>query len=119
MLPLRGFTLVPPRLLPDEPKPWGDKWKRGTELLWIYKSRAPDYPMFDGPGAVAEPARACQGLVPAVHKSVLLFPTDAPLALDVLFFTVEGRAYQVGYSRPVNAEPSPDVLDFMARFCGA
>ena len=118
VFPLRGFTLVPPQLQPDEPEPWGGKWKRGAEEVWIAKSR-PDYPVFYGLGPKVEAARACQGLVPAVHKSLLLPPMDAPVAIDVLFFTREGRAYQVGYARPVHAEPSRDVLEFMSRFCGS
>jgi hypothetical protein len=37
----------------------------------------------------------------------------------VQFFTLDGRAYQVGYSRPVRIKAAKDALDFLSRFCGA
>ncbi len=116
--PIAGFVLSPPQLIDGQEEPWGHEWRRGFESLWIGPSHAPDYPVFDGLGPQVEQTMACRQRVPGVLKSFMLPAREGRTATDVLFFTIQGRAYQVGYSRPVKNEPSNDVLEFMSTFCG-
>lgn len=112
-IPLRGFERVPFDT-------WGGQWQRGDEQLWITKSRAPDYPVTEGGLRLrVDATRACNGQLAAVRKTFTLPPFDSATATTVLFFTLDGRAYQVGYVRPLKRAASKDVLDFMSRFCGS
>lgn len=118
VLPVAGFVLVPSYLIEEQDEPYGREWRRGVEVVWVGASRK-GYPTFDGLGPQVEESKACRGRVAGVLKSFMLPARDGMMATDVLFFTTEGRAYQVGYSRPVKSEPAEDVLAFMSEFCGA
>lgn len=120
-VPLNGFKAVPwdDEAVQGDALPWGGKWQRGDELVWISKSRTPDYPVVEGGFRLrVEAVRACQGQVPGVRKSFTLPPMDTPTTAIVQFFTLDGRAYQVGYARPSRYKPSKDALDFISRYCG-
>lgn len=111
----RGFE---PVALDDE-HGWGKQWQRGEEELWVADTREPDYPIDAGSLRLrVEATRACKGTIPAVRKSFTLPPLDAATANTVLFFTRDGRAYQVGYARPLQSAPSKDALDFVNAYCG-
>ena len=115
-VPVRGFD----RVAFEPANAWGAQWHRGDEQLWVAKTRAPDYPVSEGGLRLrVEATRACRGQVPAVRKTFTLPPLDSATAMTVLFFELDGRAYQVGYARPLKRAAASDVSEFMARFCGA